>query len=344
MKEKILTFEEVLEQTKDYKQRSVLLGNGFSIGYDNNRFSYTSLFDSAVKKDLILKDSELYRVFEKLGTKDFEKVIRHLDEAKLLSDIYFNNFNIDKLNLDILNLKEYLICTIMNNHPECVSDFDIIKSRNCSNFLKNFTKIFTLNYDLLLYWTILQNRMEEKFTDGFADDESKDYLDYTRLHGNSFFFLHGALHLFDNKTTIKKLCFKRTSINLKKQIEYNLSRDIYPVFVSEGTSDDKLEKIIHNTYLSSCYNSFKTSSGALVIYGTTLKTNDEHIIKAIALGNFDKIFIGANNNVQSAFDLKEKIMAQSIEIVNKIKAKKENTKKEFKEVFIYDSKTANVWE
>ena len=65
----------------------------------------------------------------------------------------------------------------------------------------------------------------------------------------NIYFLHGGLHIYDKKTRIIKNTFRRTDKSLKEQTLENLDKDIYPIFVSEGTSEQK-KKNIHNAYLN----------------------------------------------------------------------------------------------
>lgn len=51
MEDRFLTYDEVLEQTD--KNRQLLLGNNFSMAYDKNHFSFTSLLKSAIDKGII---------------------------------------------------------------------------------------------------------------------------------------------------------------------------------------------------------------------------------------------------------------------------------------------------
>jgi len=43
------------------------LGNGFSMAYDERRFSFTSLLQSAVDSGIIKKEDKIFKVFERLG-------------------------------------------------------------------------------------------------------------------------------------------------------------------------------------------------------------------------------------------------------------------------------------
>ncbi|ECO7371179.1 DUF4917 domain-containing protein, partial [Campylobacter coli] len=55
MEDQLLIYDEVLRQTDE--RRHLLLGNGFSMAYDKNRFSFTSLLQSAIDKDIIKENS-----------------------------------------------------------------------------------------------------------------------------------------------------------------------------------------------------------------------------------------------------------------------------------------------
>ena len=73
----LLTLTQALDKASVYSKRHLLLGNGFSIACEPKIFTYGSLFERA-KPDM---SGELLRVFERLGTTDFEEVIRALRRA-----------------------------------------------------------------------------------------------------------------------------------------------------------------------------------------------------------------------------------------------------------------------
>ena len=339
---KLISFSEAISNIAVLDgKKSLLIGNGFSMAYDVERFSFTNLLETAIDKGLIAKDSEILKVFRRLNTADFEKVIRYLDQTCLVADIYFPDADKKKIKEDIKKLKKHLVNTITNNHPDKSTDLDVARSQKCAEFFNNFNRIYSLNYDLLAYWVILQNRLMN-FTDGYGDPEvepgedviSNDYVVYQDTQ-HELLFLHGGLHLFDNKTETIKLTFCRTNETLKKQIYLNLLADRYPVFVSEGTSKDKLEKIKHNYYLNHCYKALKNQPGSLLIYGTALKSNDEHIKKALIESKFTNIFIGvyAENELQQIGMFKDKIEARNQKL----------SKKAQKTVTLYNASTVAPW-
>ena len=107
----------------------------------------------------------------------------------------------------------------------------------------------------------------------------------------------------------------------------------YPIFVTAGSGKEKLAHIMHNHYLSFCYDSLSNVTGSLVTFGFNFGPYDEHIIEAINRAakhgrkDFPKL-VSVYIGVYSEEDL------HHIEqIRNQFKCK----------VRIYDAKTANVW-
>lgn len=68
-----------------------------------------------------------------------------------------------------------------------------------------------------------------------------------------------------------------TEIPLIDQVRDALQHEFYPVFVSEGTSDEKVKRIRHNDYLCKMYRSFTEIQGDLVVFGQSLDQCDDHI-------------------------------------------------------------------
>lgn len=333
--EKLLTYDEVLKEIE--KNANLLLGNGFSMAYDYNRFSFTSLLKSAIEKKIIEEDSTIFKVFDYLKTNDFEYVLKILDDLHVLIPIYCDKNNILDVKKDSENLKEYLVDVITNNHPENANDLTDFEYKCCINFIKDYKRIFTLNYDLLIYWVSMRLKENKeniktifKPSDGFSYNDNDNELEFINDNRN-LYFLHGALHIFDDGYRVIKNNYIKNNKTLKEQTLDNLKNKKYPIFVSEGTSKQKMSKINHNSILSSAYQSFKKSGSKnidLVIFGTILKTKDEHIQEAILNNNYKNIYIGVSD-------------------LNKAKHKLNNfisdTEKKGKKIFFYDYKTVDVW-
>lgn len=314
----MLLFEDALGKTQESK-RHLILGNGFSIAaYES--FSYGSLMEQADFSD----HTELKEIFEALQTSDFEEVIASLNKASLLLPIFGGNEDIAKaMASEAETLKEILVKAIGGNHPSRPNEISENKYESCRAFLSNFIgrprnnlqgKIYTLNYDLLLYWALLHdddssmwsedglgNTDSLKRDDGFRapyDDPEAEFVTWDANGSNSqnLYFVHGGLHLFDEGADLKKLCWERSGGNpLIEQIREALNSGKFPLFVSEGSTDEKLKKIRHSGYLNRSLRSLNSAANAaknaFFIYGHSLAPNDAHILDCLARGSFSELYV-----------------------------------------------------
>lgn len=335
----LLNFDDVLARTV---KPHLLLGNGFSISYDPKRFSFTTLLESAVKSGVISKDGEIYKIFEKLETSDFENVMRALKSAEKILEVYKGDKKIRaQMQKDADNLKGYLVKIITNNHPEKSTSLTDLEKNSCLAFIAPFENIYTLNYDLLLYWSTMNN--QSVAFDGFGNTEdsvNEGYVVYKNAGSFRIHYLHGAMHYFDADSEIIKKTFNNTDIPLVEQVRASLNEDKYPIFVSEGSSEQKMTKILHSAYLNHCFKSFnKIGSGGkkglvgdLVIFGASLKSNDEHILKSILNNNIQNIYLGVSS--VSGGDYIAGVLDKhnlSVPVEKK------------KNLYLYDYKTVNIW-
>lgn len=79
--ERLPKFEEVISENNGC-QRNILLGNGFSMAFDEERFSYSSLLDSPSIPFYIK------RIFKTFNTYDFEVIIKKLESSAQLLKAY----------------------------------------------------------------------------------------------------------------------------------------------------------------------------------------------------------------------------------------------------------------
>lgn len=280
---KILEFEDAIFRTKDY-QRNILLGNGFSMAFDEKRFDYSSLLDSPSIPFYIKK------IFKTFNTSDFEVIIKKIESSAQLLKAYDRRLTTsDRLYQEAINLREKLINRILEIHP--LSQNDIEKDRMFKTlvFLSNFYKIFTLNYDCLLYWVLL-NR--DDFLERYPNSEIFKMDDGFRAYYNDLawrenetqnvFYLHGALHIYKKDYSICKP--QNDGRYLMDIIKDNIYNDKYPLIVTEGSSKNKLNKILkeNNAYLSYCYSKLNEIKGVLFIHGHSLDKKDKHIFDAIS--------------------------------------------------------------
>jgi hypothetical protein len=72
-------FEKAMKMVAGASKKHLLLGNGFSIALRPNIFTYGSLYDNAD----FSKSPHIPKIFDALKTRDFELVIRSLDDAAI---------------------------------------------------------------------------------------------------------------------------------------------------------------------------------------------------------------------------------------------------------------------
>jgi hypothetical protein len=101
----------------------------------------------------------------------------------------------------------------------------------------------------------------------------------------NIYFLHGALFIFQNPTGHFKIKRRNDGIELLDLVYNKIADNQFPLFVAEGTSGDKENKINRSGYLSFCRSKFKNTSNNLVIYGSSLLAQDAHFISEL---NFNR--------------------------------------------------------
>lgn len=333
-----ISFSEALGKAEEKKH--LLLGNGFSIAVRPDIFQYQSLYTSAQFSNV----PSVEKIFTALGTNDFEAVIRLLvNMAKALSAYDDTADIIQKIERDAEELKLILIDTIAGHHPERPNNITDDQYRSCRQFLNHFSRIYTLNYDLLLYWALMNKNVGYQSLisdDGFRNSEDPaGYVTWQEANSANIHFLHGALHLFDVGHEIIKYTWSKTGIAIVDQIRGALNQEKYPIFVSEGDSNSKMNKILHNAYLHKAYRSFCGISGSIFIYGHSLDSNDDHILNQIVDNTKIKsIFISLYGDPDSEGNRKIKEKAQSL--ATKRKRKKAN---KVLEIHFFDAQSAHVW-
>lgn len=338
---KLSTFKQVLAASSQFRKRHVLLGNGFSIACRPNIFVYGKLFDRA---DFSKLSPGAKKAFDALETQDFERVIKVLRDASKILSAYPKSDKslISSLKKDADGLREVLVSAIASSHPDGPFDLEEDEYKACRKFISIFDNIYTLNYDLLLYWAQMHTEEGQRpqADDGFRQPEDEFNTDYVtwephQSHGQSTWYLHGALHVFDTGTEIQKYTWSRTGIRLIDQIRDALKRDYFPLFVAEGSSKEKLEKIRHSDYLSKAYRSFSEITGALFVLGHSLAPNDEHFLKRIEQGKIQHLFVGIHGDPDS--ESNKEIISRA----NAMPGKRKNRRT--LDISFFDSGSAAIW-
>lgn len=276
---------------------SLLLGNGFSVNYSPNIFTYRSLASRVEKTGTPL----VRKLFSALKTENFELIMEQLDQMiavlQVMPELEDAAKDLAKAKED---LKLALIDAIKELHPENVNALTDDQIKKCALFLSDFLnsegKLFTTNYDLLLYWVINRGLDENlRPSDGFTRyvtnpqevyrntaPPKKSELLWLSKENQSVFNLHGGLHIFDDKGKIIKETYdKLTGSWLLEKIKSRMDNGHYPIFVTDGNAEKKLQHIRRNRYLSNAYESLRSIKGSLVVFGFSFNENDDHIIEAI---------------------------------------------------------------
>lgn len=344
--DKLQTYQQVIDYLdKQKRPRHLLLGNGFSMAYDNKIFSYNALSTFIERTDNEL----LKKLFATINTKNFEQIMQQLDNFCEIAQIFSTDkLLVDKLRNASSTLKTSLIDAVKELHPEHVFIVPEENSKKCHQFINDYIskdgKVFSTNYDLLLYWVLMRNNSEFAI-DGFGrelenPDEfvKEEDLEYSELRWGKYktdqtiYYLHGALPIFDTGIEIVKEEYD-TQHYLLEKIKERMEQKDYPIFVTAGNAKEKLNHIMHNKYLSYCYEDFSNIKGSLITFGFNFGDYDTHIIDAInKAAHFGKksgdklfsIYIG----VYSDNDL-----AHIEQIRNKFKFK----------VTPYNARTAAIW-
>jgi hypothetical protein len=285
---------------------NILLGNGASIAV-NNSFNYQSLREVANSSSLIQEDEE--NLFEFFKTDDFEQILKIVWQANNVNKILKVE---DQKTQNIYHrIRDSLIKAVHKIHPDYneIHD-DIVK---ISNFLQKFKIIVSLNYDLIVYWSILcANEQNYQFTDCFLygkfdfDNNSFCILNNEKT---KVFYPHGNLILAYDKI-LNEVKLQTNSDNLIKSITREWESENYnPLFISEGDSQQKINAIQRSNYLNTVYRNIlprlaKATSyyiypyqiipstiigdtknirrcKTLVIYGFGFGKQDEHILNQI---------------------------------------------------------------
>jgi hypothetical protein len=342
-----MSFADAMKLIDDASHIHLLLGNGFSIALKPDIFSYGSLFENAD----FSRSPQIKNLFSALGTQDFEVAIRHLLDTTTVLTVYEPGQKelLKRLESDASVIKDALVSAIAKRHPD--RPFDITKDQYiaCRSFLRRFDHIFTLNYDVLLYWALMQDDVDGtdlRPDDGFRHPEGGKelpYVSWQQGQSATVSYLHGALHLFDSGTEIIKYTWSKTDVAIVDQIRMALDENKFPLFIAEGTSESKVERIIHNAYLHKALRSFEqcciNTKNAIVIFGHSLAENDNHILRHISNGTCPNVLIGLYGNENSQSN--KHIKAKADELVQKRLATK--GKKFPLTATFYQAESAKVW-
>lgn len=318
----VIDFGVALERTKG-EERALLIGNGFSAQY----FNYRNLLDQSG----LAMGSPVREIFNMLGTVDFEAVIRALEGAVIVEKGYRNYVHANEIMSDAQMVRKALVKAVNATHPSHRQDLGF-QYTSSANFLSNFYTVFSLNYDLLLYWVNLEKC---RLADGFGLGKSDGYFlgPFTAGAYCHLYNLHGGLHLFetDDGEVIKAL---DTGLGVIATItDTIINKRRLPLYVAEGTSVQKMRKINSVAYLRYCYDTLRWNSCSIFVYGHSADENDAHIYRAIFGSEAKHLYFGVY-----------KPDPEKIKVFDGLLSKYQKTTGSYLEYTFFDSESAKVWD
>jgi hypothetical protein len=274
-------WSDIQNRFKDY----ILLGNGASIAIDD-RLSYHSLYEQVCESGRL--SGEITTMFERFETTNFEFIMKLLLQTSRVNKVL--KIKDEKTRGFYYEIRDSLISTVRDIHPTYQSVEHLLF--RIADFLSNFKTVLSLNYDLLVYWSMLtgNDKFEcQWFKDCYIEGEfQKDFNWLYNPHppakgATLVFYPHGNLFLAtDIYGNEEKLSRTEDEFLLETILARWKEKDYIPLFVSEGNSPEKFRAITRSSYLNTVYDSILSKiRNSLVIYGWSASEQDEHILNAI---------------------------------------------------------------
>lgn len=283
---------------------SILLGNGASISI-NKGFTYRSLKQHAVEHGLLT--DQVQRLFGYFNTDDFELILRLVWQANKVNLAL--KITDQQTRIAYEHVRDCLIRAVQSIHPEyseVEQQFPYI-----ANFLSSFKTVFSLNYDLTLYWVIMYansiydgHSFKDCIIHGQFDSNWWRFRDSIGRYDRNItlvFYPHGSLVLARNILEQEtKLGAHVGSDLLRSILSYWKSDNYIPLFVSEGTSPQKISAINKSHYLNIVYREVIPKIGdSLTIFGWGFGEHDIHILKRIKCSGVKRIAVSVYGDDQA---------------------------------------------
>jgi Domain of unknown function (DUF4917) len=256
----------------------LLLGNGLSINIWKP-FGYHRLLDEAAAGGLTPEDLALFA-----STSNFERILADVSTAIRVCGVA--GVDSDPLYDRYRSIQRALGHAVRQVHPT-LSEVPGSTLAAIREEMTGYEWVFTTSYDLLIYWAMGHGGKFTPFKDHFRyggrcefDPERADVYE----NEVPVYYLHGALHLVvgGSGATWK---LRMTSLQtLLDQFGQPTAGDpqARPLLVTEGTSREKLQAIEANDYLAHGLALLEELDFPLVVFGSSLGPQDEHLVAAIS--------------------------------------------------------------
>lgn len=274
---------------------TILLGNGASIAV-SPRFAYRSLLDHVRQRESLAEDAR--RLFDFFETKDFELILRIVWQATNVNKSL--QIQDDRTHEAYVRIRECLIQAVREVHPEHNEINEQLPLMY--QFLKRFDTVISLNYDLIVYWVMAygldipdRHKFKDCFLAGglFEQDWQRLRAPYGDEQSNTLvFYPHGSLVLCRNSVEQEQKIHMQGADLLESILERWQSEEVVPLFVSEGTHEQKVNSIQSSFYLSTVYREVLAEPReSLVILGWGMGEHDVHLLKRMAGSGINRVAV-----------------------------------------------------
>ena len=276
---------------------TLVIGNGLSINIWND-FAYSRLFERASLKPAARQ------LFSDFQTQNFEMVLEALWHAeRTLTALGRRTAAITAL---YEHVQSALFQAVLKVHvPWTRIDRSALERISEAMSLHRF--VFTLNYDLLTYWSAMVSGPTSAIRDFFWSQHNTFDINNATLEegGTGLFYVHGGVHLWrDSKSGRTGKWTKRSGGALLTRLEADFRSlpSRRPLLVSEGTSAQKMAVIRRSDYLTYALQALSENMTDTVIFGASFADQDAHIIGAIASGRQRRIAISIHPGTRAQND------------------------------------------
>jgi Domain of unknown function (DUF4917) len=266
-------WEEVLAERDDWA--ALLLGNGLSRNVSDG-FGYPSLYDEA--DDLTAPDRKL---FEALETRNFERVLGELASAIRMAESlgedlhpYLERYKSVQL---ALGRAVQAVHVKRSNIREGTLE-------EIGRVLQGQEYVFSTSYDLIVYWAMRAVNYDRLCDCFWGENQAFDPANCdVRANRAPVYFLHGALHLVVMGTGVTRKLVSQNLKTLLDQFGKPLEGDeqVRPLLITEGSAQHKLQGIESNSYLSHALEQLGKCDLPLVVFGSELGEQDQHLVDAL---------------------------------------------------------------
>lgn len=256
-----MTYDDVLSEISKGKSKcNLLIGNGFSIAFD-----------------------DCFKIKEDGNAEAADGIIRSFIKVNDQGTLSTISYDYPKV----------MFWQVARRHPVSTRMIRDSEAKRCIRFLDIYLrrgKIFTLNYDMLLFWSIVVGSESAgikpdyvpPYYDGFNDADG-DRLYWKKLsQKQNVFYCHGAMNFREDNKGLSKSKYDMYSVT--PVINSFLENENHPIppIISGSSSEEKQEQIsCKDVYFKDCMGALSQIEGSLVILGLSFTQNDDHIVKAI---------------------------------------------------------------